>query len=293
MGEGLLPFDQALERLLGLASPLPAEAVAAADAAGRHLAQAVHAQLTQPQADVSAMDGYALRFADLPGPLKLVGAAAAGHPFSGGVRAGEAARIFTGAHVPAGADTVAVQEDALATGGHVRFPEAGPQRAGAHIRRRGQDFAEGSLLAQAGDLLTPARLGLLAAAGHGLLQVHRRPRVTLISTGDELVPVGRLPGPGQIVGSNALMLAARLVRGGADVTDLGIVPDRADALSAAIASARETDLLVTVGGASVGDHDLVKPGLEAAGAKLDFWRIAIRPGKPLMAGRLADALVVG
>jgi molybdopterin molybdotransferase len=293
MASGLLPFDAALERLLGLAQALPAETVAVADAAGRHLAEAVTARLTQPPADVSAMDGYALRFAELPGPFRLVGESAAGRPLAGAVGPGEAARIFTGAFVPEGADTVAVQEDAEAAEGLVRFPADGPPHAGAHIRRRGQDFSDGQPLAEAGMLLTPARLGLLAAAGHGALRVHRRPRIALLSTGDELVPAGELPGPGQIVGSNALMLAALLQRAGADVEDLGIVADRPDALAAAIARGRGADLLVTVGGASVGNHDLVKPCLEAAGASLDFWRIAIRPGKPLMAGRLDGGLVVG
>lgn len=289
----LLDFDSALERLLALAGPTPIVTLPVASAAGHHVAHDIAARLDQPPADVSAMDGYALRFEDLPGPLTLVGESAAGRPLARTIGPGEAARIFTGAHVPAGADTVAVQEDAYVEGARVAFPGSGPPHAGAHIRRRGIDFATGAPVARMGDAVTPARLGLLAAAGHGAVEVHRRPRVALLSTGDELVPPGSLPGTGQIVGSNALAVAALLRMHGADVDDLGIAPDQMAAISAAIASAQGHDLLITIGGASVGDHDLVKPALEAAGASLDFWKVAIRPGKPLIAGRLGRQLVVG
>jgi molybdopterin molybdotransferase len=292
MAEGLLPFEAALSRLLALGAPLAAETVPLGAVAGRFLAGDVAARLTQPPADVSAMDGYALRLGDLPGPLRLVGESAAGRPFGGTVGPGEAVRIFTGAVVPAGADTVAVQEDAVVEGATVRFPVAGPPHVGAHVRRAGQDFAAGALVARAGERLTAPRLGLLAAAGHGAAAVHRRPRLALLATGDELVAPGVTPGPGQIASSNGVMLAALLGRV-ADVTDLGIVADRAEALAGAIAAGSGHDLLVTIGGASVGDHDLVKPALEAAGAELDFWRIALQPGKPLMAGRLGAGIVVG
>ncbi len=290
--EGLLPFDVALARMPALGAALPAETVSLTAAAGRFLADDVTARLTQPPADVSAMDGYALRFAELPGPFRLVGEAAAGRPFGGAVGPGEAVRIFTGAVVPAGADTVAVQEDAVVAGGAVAFPAEGPPRAGAHVRRAGQDFAAGAVVARAGERLSAQRIGLLAAAGHGAVPVHRRPRIALLATGDELVPPGVTPGPGQIASSNGVMLAA-LLGAHAEVTDLGIVADRADALADAIGRAAGHDVLVTIGGASVGDHDLVKPALEAAGAALDFWRIALQPGKPLMAGRMGAAIVVG
>jgi molybdopterin molybdotransferase len=292
MAGGLLPFDTALERLIALGAPLAAETVPLAAAAGRFLAADVVAQLTQPPADMSAMDGYALRFADLGGPLRIVGESAAGRPFAGAVQQGEAARIFTGALLPDGADTVAVQEDAVVEGGTVRFPADGPPRAGAHVRRGGRDFVRGALVSRAGAHLSARRIGLLAAAGHATAVVHRRPRLALLSTGDELVPAGGDPGPGQIISSNGPMLTA-LLAPYADVTDLGIVADRPAALADAIARSAGHDLMVTIGGASVGDHDLVKPALEAAGARLDFWRIALQPGKPLMAGRIGDAIVVG
>ena len=208
---------------------------------------------------------------------------------------GEAVRIFTGAAVPDGADTVVVQEDAARKGEALTLTSAGPGAIGASIRRAGSDFSEGALLIAAGLRLTPARIALAAAAGHGVLTVHRRLRVALMSTGDELVAAGLPVSDDRLPDANAPMLAALLADLPVDIVELGIVPDRPDALAAALDAARaaDADLIVTSGGASVGDHDLVRPALLAAGAVLDFWRVAMRPGKPVMAGRLRGAVVIG
>ncbi|MBC7519607.1 MAG: molybdopterin molybdotransferase MoeA, partial [Sandarakinorhabdus sp.] len=200
--------------------------------------------------------------------------------------------IFTGAPVPAGADSIIVQEDIGRDGDIAALSGDGPPRLGAHIRAAGQDFATGDRLASAGDLLTPARIGLVAAGGHGGVPVIRRPRVTLVATGDELVPPGAVPGPDQIVSSNSVMLRALFESVGAIVDDPGIIPDRREALAAALLAA-DADLVVTIGGASVGDHDLVVPVLRDLGADIDFWKIAMRPGKPMLAGILNGTRVIG
>jgi molybdopterin molybdotransferase len=292
MAAALLDVEVALARLLDGVAPLPAETVAIANAAGRVLAAPVAARLTQPPFAAAAMDGYAIRWADRPGPWRVVGESAAGHGWAGTLGAGEAARIFTGAPVPMGADTIMVQEDVTRDGDVARLTGDGPPQQGAHIRQAGQDFAAGDALPGAGTRLTPAQIGLAAAAGHGALPVIRRPRVTLISTGDELVPPGTLPGPDQIVSANAVMLGALFAAAGAEVRDPGIIPDRREALAAALKAA-EADVIITVGGASVGDHDLVVPVLRELGATLDFWKIAMRPGKPLLAGALSGTRVIG
>lgn len=291
MTEPLLGFDAALARLLALVAPLPAVELPLGAARGLRLADAVVADRDQPSADVSAMDGYAVRAADLPGPLRLVGESAAGRPFAGAIGPGEAVRIFTGALVPGGADMVALQEDAALAAGTVRFAGA-PAGPGAHIRRRGQDFAAGDRLLAAGARLSPACLALIAMAGHGRVRVHRRPRVALLSTGDELVPPGTRPGPGQQIASNALAVGGLLAAVGAEVEDLGLVPDDTGLIAGRLAAA-DADSIVTIGGASVGDHDRVRPALLSLGAEPDFWRVAIRPGKPLMAARLGGRVVVG
>jgi molybdopterin molybdotransferase len=292
MATPLLDVDAALARLLEGVAALPAEMLSIDTAGGRILAEPASARLTQPPFAASAMDGYAIRWADLPGPWQIVGEAAAGHGWAGTLQPGETARIFTGAALPAGADTIMVQEDVTRDGTTARLSGDGPPRPGAHVRARGQDFATGDALVAAGQPLTPARLGLLAAAGHGTLPVVRRPRVTLIATGDELVPPGTVPGPHQIVSANPAMLTALFTAAGAIVTDPGIIPDRREALAAALGDA-DTDVIVTIGGASVGDHDLVVPVLRDLGAALDFWKIAMRPGKPLLAGSLGTTRIVG
>ena len=288
----LLAVAEAQARLLADARPLSTETLRLAQAHGRRLAADVTALRDQPPFAGSAMDGYAIRWADRAGPWRLVGESAAGRRFDGVVGAGETARIFTGAPLPDGADTVVVQEDVERRGGTVLLTRDGPPRLGAHIRAAGQDFAGGAVVAVAGAVLTPARLGLLAAAGHGSAIVVRRPRVVILATGDELVPPGMLPGPDQIVSSNGVMLAS-LLGSEAEVIDGGIVPVRRDALEAAIRFADGADLLVTIGGASVGDHDLVVPVLTAMGAAIDFWKVALRPGKPMLSGCLGALRIVG
>lgn len=292
---GLLPYAQALDRLLADTAPLPAETVPVAAATGRVLAADVAARLTQPPFDAAAMDGYAVRWADRAGPWGVVGTSAAGHGWAGTLGASQAVRIFTGAPVPAGADVIVVQEEVARDGDTARLAGDGPPHAGAHIRRAGQDFTAGTPLLAAGLRLGPAQLGLAAAAGHGTLPVVRRPRVTLIATGDELVPPGVAPGPGQIVSANPAMVSALLTAAGAQVHDPGLVPDNADALAAALhgAVAGGADLILTIGGASVGDADLVVPVLRRLGAAIDFWKVAVRPGKPMLAGTLGPARVLG
>jgi molybdopterin molybdotransferase len=289
----LLSYEEALARLLEGASPRPSQLVPPAEAAGRYLAAPLVSHVMQPPFDCSAMDGYAVRHEDLPGPWRVVGQSAAGSPCDETIGTCEAVRIFTGAALPAGADTIVIQEETERQGNTLRLRTAGPQRRGQHVRRAGFDFAAGATLATAGALVTPALAGLCAASGNSTLEVHSRPRVVLVASGDELVLPGDALAPGQIYASNGVMLSVLLAQAGALVTDRSVVPDRLEALTAAIGDAAGADLLVTIGGASVGDHDLIKPALEAAGATIDFWKIALRPGKPMLAGRLGTTLLVG
>ncbi|MBW8317926.1 MAG: molybdopterin molybdotransferase MoeA [Rhizobium sp.] len=294
----LLAVEDAQETLLKTAMPVARrESVKLDEADGRVLAKDIQAQLTQPPFDASAMDGYALRAADAAEPgatLKVIGTSAAGHGFAGMVGPGETVRIFTGAPVPAGADAVLIQEDAEKLENHaIRTTFAAAK--GRHIRPRGQHFAEGETVLTAGTRLDFSRLMLIAAMNHPTVEVFAKPRVAILSTGDELVPPGTPPGPHQIIGSNTFGIAALTRQAGAEVIDLGIVPDDRDEITAAIgkAAAAGADVLVTLGGASVGDHDLVQSTLLAAGMRLDFWKIAMRPGKPLMVGELDGMNVLG
>jgi molybdopterin molybdotransferase len=291
----LMPVADAYAAVLKGAVALPEESVALAEAFHRTLARDLASLRTQPPAAMSAMDGYAVRAADavLGARLKVVGEVAAGRPFDAAIGAGEAARIFTGGVVPAGADAVVIQEDATREGDVMIVNEA--PVAGKNIRTAGIDFREGDVLLRRGARLTDRDLGLAAAMNHARLPVHRRPHVAILATGDELVPPGTAPGPGQIVHSNAFALAALARSAGADATDLGVARDTMDATTAAIRRARElgADVLVTTGGASVGDHDMVKRALEAEGTEMAFWRIALRPGKPMMHGRLGPMRVLG
>jgi molybdopterin molybdotransferase len=292
----LLSVAEALERVLQHAAPLPVEEVPLSEAAGLVLAYPLKARRTQPPADVSAMDGYAVRagdVADVPVHLKVIGEVAAGRPLAHPVGAGEAARIFTGGVMPEGADAVVIQEQTKRDGNHVTVEK--PSSKGRHIRVQGLDFKAGDALLAAGHRLTARDLALAAGMNYPRLPVHRRPKIALFATGDELVPAGTEPGPGQIVSSNNFALEALARSEGADVDDLGIVGDRLDDTVAAVRRARDgrADVLVTSGGASVGDYDLVQKAFTAEGMELSFWRLALRPGRPLMHGRLGDMHVLG
>lgn len=289
----MISVAEAQARLLALAEPVGMERLPLLAAAGRWAAEAVPALRTQPVADLSAMDGYAIRHTELPGPWRVVGEAAAGGAALPALAPGEAARIFTGAPVPDGADTVMVQEEAARDGDMLRLDGEGPPRVGANIRRAGSDFAAGTSLIAVGERLNPARIGLAALGGHGDIAVRRRVRVAIVSTGDELVEPGS-PGDAGLPNSNGPMLAALLDGWPVEIVDMRIVRDDLDALATAFAElAARADILVTIGGASVGDHDLVKPALAAAGAEIDFWRIAMRPGKPLLAGQIGTTVCLG
>ncbi len=291
-----MPVSDALAAVLAGAEPLPDDTVALGEAYHRVLARDVAARRTQPPEAMSAMDGYAVRAADAGKAgteLTLIGEVAAGRPFSGTLGAGETVRIFTGGVVPNGADAVVIQEDTTAEGKRITVREAAIP--GRHIRPAGVDFREGDVLLRAGRRLTERDLALAAGMNHPQLPVRRRPRVAILATGDELVMPGSAPGHGQIVYSNGYALHALARAEGADTIDLGIAADTVSATTAGIRRARESgaDLLITTGGASVGDHDLVKPALEAEGIAMAFWKIAMRPGKPMMHGRLGAMRVIG
>lgn len=289
----MIAVEEAEARIRAALAPLPVEWVHVDRAHGRVLGGDLAARRDQPAADVSAMDGYAVRAAEAVAGAVLVveGEAAAGTAAGGELAPGTARRIFTGGLVPAGADTILIQENAERDGGRVIVREAAaPDR---HIRRRGQDFTAGTVMLAAGRRLTARDVGLAVALGHGHVPVHRRPRVGVAGTGNELVRPGVPAGPAEVPNSNVTALMAAVESFGGTALDLGIVEDRADALADLAARARGLDLLVTTGGASVGDHDLVKSALGGAGLELDFWKIAMRPGKPLLFGRLGDVPVLG
>lgn len=294
----LLSVEDALDRILRNANPRPlTEHVVLHEGLGRVLAEDIPALVTHPAFDNSAMDGYAVRHEDIGtigAELTVIGQSAAGRGFKGEVKTGQAVRIFTGAPLPAGADTVIIQEDTE------RLPDGGIRTKfvpgkGRHIRLSGQDFALGETALSAGDLLDAGRLTLAAGMNHASLPVFKRPRIAILATGDELLPPGSTPGADQIIASNSFGVAAIARDNGAEVIDLGIVGDDQQAIAAQVVRAQEADIdvLVTLGGASVGDHDLVQATLLACGMTLDFWRIAMRPGKPLMVGQLGATAVLG
>ena len=293
----LMPVDEALARILDGAAPSgEAEMTPLAESFGRVLAHDLPALRTHPPFAASAMDGYAVRTAEAVAgaTLRLQGEAAAGHGFDGTLEKGSAIRIFTGAPVPQGADAIVIQEvvDRLEDG-TVRINEAAAE--GRHIRRAGVDFEEGMIGLEAGRMMDPGAITFAAAMNHSRLPLVHRPKVAVLATGDELRLPGQPLGPGQIIASNTFGVAALARGAGAHIIDLGIAADRMEALDEALDSAiaHEADVLVTIGGASVGDHDLVQTALAARGMALDFWKIAMRPGKPLMSGRLGTMRVLG
>jgi molybdopterin molybdotransferase len=273
-----LELEDAQARLLALAQRLPQETIATETALGRILAENVHAARTQPAADLSAMDGYALGAGD--GPWQLVGESRAGAPFAATLGAGQCVRISTGAVVPAGSERVLLQEDAERMGETISTAEIPPP--GRHIRPCGFDFQAGDQLLARGTRMTAARLALALAGGNAVLAVTRRVRVAVLDSGDELARDAAQCLPHQLPASNSAMIAAMLAPLGCEVTRIGPVPDDRAALAAALDEAEGADILITSGGASVGDHDLIKPALTDWGADIAFWRIAIKPGKPLL-----------
>jgi molybdopterin molybdotransferase len=291
-----MPVTEALSAVLAGAEPLPEEIITLDAAHHRVLARDIAALRTQPPQAMSAMDGYAVRSIDasrVAAQLKVIGEVAAGRPFEKAVGAGEAVRIFTGGVIPDGADSVIIQEDTVIEGLGITITEAAIP--GRHIRPAGVDFSKGDVLLAGGTRLTDRDLSLAAAMNHPDLAVRRRPKVAILATGDELVMPGSNPGPGQIVYSNGYALRALARDEGADVIDLGIAADTVESTTQGIRRACDSgaDVLVTTGGASVGDHDLVKRSLEAEGVAMAFWRIAMRPGKPMMHGRLGAMRVIG
>lgn len=288
----MISVSEALDAIFALLAPLPAETVDLRHANGRVLAQPATARRDQPPFDAAQMDGYALRHADLATgrPLRVVGMAAAGHGFTGAIGPGEAARIFTGAPMPAGTDRVVMQEDTGRIGDQLTV--AANAEPGPFVRRRGMDFAEGSVL-PARRCLRPSDIALLAAMNVPAVAVHRRPVVAILSTGDELVPPGQDPGPDQIVASNAYGLAALVENAGAIARILPLARDTLDSLEACLRLTHGADLVVTTGGASVGDHDLIARAAQDLGIETAFYKVAMRPGKPLMAGRLRGTPILG
>lgn len=290
----MIAVEEALARILAAMPALPAETVGLREALGRVLAEPVIARLTQPPSAVSAMDGYAVRAEDVaetPVTLRQIGEAPAGSAYGGTVGPGETVRIFTGGPLPEGADGIVIQENTESDGKNITILKPAP--AGHYVRPEGLDFRAGEVGVTAGRRLTVRDVGLAAAMNVPWLRVRRRPRIALLSTGDELVMPGEVVGPNQIIGSNGLSLAAFVEARGGEAMNLGIAPDNIDALARLTSETRGADLLVTTGGVSVGEHDLVREALGDQGFSLDFWKIAMRPGKPLLFGTVGDTPILG
>lgn len=290
----MISVEEAQSRILQAVAPLGRETVSLAQAAGRVLAEEVAARVTQPPAALSAMDGYAVRAEDVatvPATLTVIGDAPAGRAFAGTVDAGQAVRIFTGGSLPDGADAIVIQEDTERAGDRVTVREA--VVAGRYVRPAGLDFKAGTVGVPAGKRLTPRDIGLAAAMNVPWLSVYRRPRVAILATGDEIVLPGDPLGPDRIVSSNSWALGAFVEINGGEAINLGIAPDDRESLARMASAAHGADLLVTTGGASVGEHDLIQEALGDIGLELDFWKIAMRPGKPLIFGRIGDIPLLG
>lgn len=285
----MLTLEEAQARVLALVPHMPIEQVADADAVGRYLAEDLVALRTQPPADLSAMDGYALCGV---GSWRIVGESRAGAPFDGDLMWGQCVRISTGAHMPKWADRVLIQEDAELVLPDLVHTQENPAR-GRHVRKRGFDFFEGDVVLPAGTRIGPAQLALAISAGHSQLPVRKAPTVAVLDSGDELSADPGACDDHQIPASNGAMIAAMLAELGCVVQRIGPVPDDRDALAAALANAEAADILVTTGGASVGDHDLIRPALEASGAQLDFWKVAMKPGKPIMVATRGSQVIFG
>jgi len=290
----MIPVAQARQRILDGFAPLPAEQVAISQADGRVLAADVNARVTKPPQDVSAMDGYAVHAADVasvPVDLSVVGEAPAGGAYGKALERGQAVRIFTGGPLPEGADAIVIQENTQRDGDRVTVTDS--VASGRFVRRKGLDFAIGDIGCEAGTRLGARQIGLIAAMNVPWVMVTRRPRIAILGTGDEIVNPGDPLGPNQIISSNSLALAAIVREAGAEALNLGIATDNEASLRRMIAGARQADLLVVSGGMSVGEHDLVRHVLGDDGLELDFWKIAMRPGKPLTFGRLGETSMLG
>lgn len=288
----MLSLEEAQGRLHSLATPLNTETVDVEKAVGRYLASPLLARRTQPAADLSAMDGYAVRHDDLAGPWSVIGESAAGHPFSGEVRPGQAVRISTGALMPKGADAVLLQENAMRSGQTITLADSdGPTQR--HVRRAGFDFSKGMELLPGGFRIDPPKIALAISAGHRELDVHALPSLAVLDSGDELTADPTTAVLHQIPASNGAMLAAMAAPFTRSVKRLGPVSDSMSEIINAFEQAGNVDVIVTSGGASVGDHDLVRPALEEWGAQIDFWKVAIKPGKPLLMARKGRQWIIG
>lgn len=288
----LIPLEEAQKRLIDLAPRLGAETLPANEALGRYLAGDLNAKRDQPAADMSAMDGYAIRFEDRDGPWKLVGECKAGSPPCRAIVSGETARIFTGALLPDGADTVVMQENVESDGETVSLTAEPSSFKGRHVRSKGGDFSQGEIALQSGALLNSAALGHAVIAGYGALSVGMLPKIAIVSTGDELIEPGGEPLPHQIPASNDVMISTMVSGKTSETRNLSRIVDDLDIICEALESAKDCDIIVTIGGASVGDHDLIGPAFEKLGAEIDFYKIAMQPGKPVMAGKYGNAVVL-